>query len=571
MEETQPALAGPSPAGIAAIRRSVADAVDMAFDAGGPGDGPPGDADGGTGGDVGVTGRPDPLDLILSRLPRNDLGNATRMLRRWGEGLIFVMNAGWYGWDGTRWSQTHGEFVARERAHETAQAIRQEAQMLRAHFRLLDFGEARTEAIRLGVVFPGFKGDHEDLNKAIWAEANALDRWSVQSGNAARTTGMLAQAEPQVRREISELDARPYLLNFGNGTLELVPGLGGAAPSIRLRPHEPGDLLTRMMACDWDDALLADMVDGGAGSEWEGALAQILPDGEQRLFLRRWFGYCVGGPPDEQAILIMSGEGANGKSLIVELVEAAMGDYAMRLPIESLKADEARRGSEARPDLAELPGRRLAVASEPEGGMKFSTGMIKQLTERDVLRVRQLHRSFISFVPQHRLIVQCNEKPRVMGADRGTWRRLIDLHFHQKFLRADELLKPGNEGAMLRDDDLPKRLKTALGVVAAWLVAGWLDYAAQGLRPPDSVREDTERYRMDNDPVGEFLKASVMAAPGRHITGAELYGAYKRWCEAGGFEPWSGTAFGRRAGASLRKETKGSVRYVDVEFTPGGF
>lgn len=560
--------------GIDAVRAAVEGAALFVPDEAGrrPEDhGPAWDEDGADGGDIGVTGRPDPLDLTLSRLPRNDLGNATRMLRRWGDGLIFVMNAGWYGWDGKRWSQTHGEYVARERAHATAQAIRGEAQILRDHFRLLDFAEARKEAIRLGIVFTGFKGEHEDLNKAIYGEANALDRWSVQSGNAARTTGMLAQAEPQRRREISELDAKPYLLNFDNGTLELLPGRPGVPPSIRLRDHDPADLLTRMMACGWSADLLADLMDGGAGSEWERALEQILPDIDQRLFLRRWFGYCAGGPPDEQALLIMSGEGANGKSLIVEMVEAAMGDYAMRLPIESLKADDARRGSEARPDLAELPGRRLAVASEPEGGMKFSTGMIKQLTERDVLRVRQLHRSFISFVPQHRLLVQCNEKPRVMGADRGTWRRLIDLHFHQKFLRADELHKPGNEGAQLRDDDLPKRLKAALEVVAVWLVAGWLDYAAGGLRPPDSVREDTERYRMDNDPVGEFLKASIIPMPGRHITGAELYGAYKRWCEAGGFEPWSGTAFGRRAGASLRKETKGSVRYLDVEFTPGGF
>jgi putative DNA primase/helicase len=506
----------------------------------------------------------EPLDLSLSRLPRNDLGNALRMLRRWGDGLIYVINVGWHGWDGKRWNQAHGEFVARERAQATAEAIAQEAEALRAHFRWLEAARAREEAMRLSILAHGFKGDHEDVRRAIDAEVGALGRWSVQSGNAARTSGMLAQAEPRCRREATALDARPYLINFGNGTLELIPGREGGKPKIVLRNHDPADLLTRMMACDWQPDFWQEQTGERSASLWEAALLQILPAADQRLFLRRWFGYCVAGPPDEQAILIMSGDGANGKSVIVEAIEATMGDYALRLPVESLKADEARRGNEARPDLAELPGRRLAVASEPEGGMKFSTGMIKQLTERDALRVRQLHRSFMSFTPQHRLIVQCNERPRVMGGDRGTWRRLINLSFKQKFLHPDEANLPGNEGAMLRDDALPRKLKTELGTIAAWMVAGWLDYAQGGLRPPESVRDETERYRSENDPVGEFLRSEVQAAPGRHVTGANLYGAYKRWCEAGGLEPWSGTAFGRRAGAFLRKETKGVVRYVDV-------
>lgn len=516
----------------------------------------------------------DPVNLQLAVLPRNDWGNSQRLLKRFGHHLIYVMNSGWFAWDGRRWCQPAGEHIARTFAQRTALAVRDEAEALRVHFRYLDGGDVARieEARRLGLVSPNFRGPKDLLAAVVAKQVRDLAKWSVTSGNLARTSSMLVQAEPDLRRDITELDARPYLVNFPSGTLEMRPATAaGDEPSIFMRKHDPADLLTHVMAADWDRELLVDMSDGEGDSEWELTLADILPAKDQRHFLRRWFGYCFAGPADEQAMLMMSGEGSNGKSVIVELVEAAIGDYGMRLPIESLKSDDARRGADARPDLADLPGRRLAVAVEPEGGMKLDTGQIKQLTERTVLRVRQLHKPFLSFVPQHRLVLQVNERPIVRGSDRGTWRRIKNLDFKQKYVREEDLGKPENEGAKIRDDDLPKRLMKRLDVVATWLVAGWLDYAREGLREPASVKEDTEQYRADNDPVGQFLLACVEKRPGSYIAGAELYGAYKRWCEEGGMDHWSQTMFGRRVSTVLSKERSGSVRYRDVAFTPGGF
>ncbi len=576
-EQAQEGPAAAPLSGIEAVRAAIAAAQPLDFtddddgadDAGDGGDPGPDDAGGYQGGDIGVTGRADPLDLRLAMLPRNDLGNAGRLLARYGEGLIYLMDVGWISWDGTRWVRQHGDYIARLRAQDTGTTIKEEAQMVRGHFRLLDAAEARAEAQRLGIIYPGFKGDAEELGGMVLDHAKKLDGWSVQTGNATRTAAMLTQAEPKRRRDISDMDAQPYLVNFRNGTLELHRGKGGKPPHVKFREHDPLDLLTRQMGCDWRGDLLADMLEGGCGSEWERVLGEIQPDEHNRAFLRRWFGYVVGGPPDEQAMLVMSGGGSNGKSLVVETIMATMGDYALLLPIESLMQDDARRGSEARPDLVELPGRRLALASEPEGGVTFSSGMIKQLTERQEIRVRQLMKAFISFVPQHRLVVQCNEKPKVKGADYGTWRRIKVLHFWQKWVKAHELHLPENKGARVRDDDLPHRLLQHLEVVAVWLVAGWLDYAEQGLADPIDVLQATEAYRVENDTIGEFLRDRVMDAPGRHISGREMYEAYQRWCEEGGIVPWNGTNFGRAVGARLKKRTSGTVQYVDVTFRPG--
>ena len=54
----------------------------------------------------------DRLDLDLAKLPRNDYGNAMRLLRREGDNLLFVDEIGAHVWDGRRWSAEGGEYRA---------------------------------------------------------------------------------------------------------------------------------------------------------------------------------------------------------------------------------------------------------------------------------------------------------------------------------------------------------------------------------------------------------------------------------------------------------------------------
>jgi putative DNA primase/helicase len=45
-----------------------------------------------------------------------------------------------------------------------------------------------------------------------------------------------------------------------------------------------------------------------------------------RDFVRRYIGYSLTGDTREQALAIVSGSGANGKSTLVETVRALLGD-----------------------------------------------------------------------------------------------------------------------------------------------------------------------------------------------------------------------------------------------------
>lgn len=49
----------------------------------------------------------------------------------------------------------------------------------------------------------------------------------------------------------------------------------------------------------------------------------------------------------------------------MSLMKRILGSYAQVLPFASLLHDDKRRGAEASPDLAQLPGVRLVTAAEP--------------------------------------------------------------------------------------------------------------------------------------------------------------------------------------------------------------
>src|SRR4051812_30675586 len=52
----------------------------------------------------GAEPEPERTDLDLAKLPRNDIGNAERLVARVGNDLIHVDEQGWCNWTGTHWA-----------------------------------------------------------------------------------------------------------------------------------------------------------------------------------------------------------------------------------------------------------------------------------------------------------------------------------------------------------------------------------------------------------------------------------------------------------------------------------
>ena len=475
-----------------------------------------GGSGGGDGGGAAPGGGDDDLDLELARLERNDLGNAHRLLGRHGHDLRYVRERGWHIWTGSRWDPEGAEGSVRRRAHRTARGVRGEAKAV----------EADDPAAWGG----------SDAKKS---RADALRGWAVESGESKRTNAMIQQVRPYVECGPQDLDADPLVLNLENGTLEL----SGACD--QLRPHRREDLLSHLAPVAYDpDAICP---------RWDAFLAEVQPDPAIRRFLQRYVGYCLTGLTTEQVLVFNFGGGSNGKGVFVDTVAGVLGSYGITLPFASFLRDDRRRGSEATPDLARLPGRRFVRASEPEKGAQFSEALIKSVTGGEALTARHLNHGFFDFAATFKVMLSGNNKPLIRGTDHGIWRRMILVPWLVTIVQENV------------DPHLVSKLRGEWQGILNWALDGLRLWLERGLEVPDQVRAATDAYRSESDPVGRFVAACVERTPGVNTSASAMYDAYKQWCVVNAERVFSQTAFGKSLPERgfAKDGSSGRVFYLD--------
>jgi putative DNA primase/helicase len=409
--------------------------------------------------------------------PMTDLGYARRFIEVYGDRLRFVVAWNrWLIWDGTRW------------AHDSDGQAQRWMKVI---------ARTVTSAVLLG------KASKETLRAAKRAESNS----GVKGALA------LASTEPEIAVSPDDLDADPYLLNCRNGIVDLRTG--------ELRSHDPVLLLTKMTGAAYSPQ--------AAGPEFVKFLERIQPDESMREYLARLLGHTLEGTVTAHILPILQGDGANGKSTLIEAVMKALGDYADAADPDLLRA----RTFDAHPTgVADLYGLRLALLHESDAGHRLAEGTVKRLTGGDRLKARRMREDFWSFEPSHTFVMLTNHRPVVGGTDEGIWRRLRLVPF--------EVVIPPEE----RDEDLSSKLAAEADAVLAWLVAGYRAWRADGFTEPQQVTEATDAYRAESDPLGRFLSERCLLMAGYHVGSTELFTAYEWWCEAEREDPGTPTAFG---------------------------
>lgn len=417
------------------------------------------------------------------RVLKTDVGNAQRLAREYGSSLRFVEPWGkWLTWNGRRWSLKQSE----------AQAL------------------AKLNAVTMLADAAKTQHDRERRELVTHAEAS-------QSASRIRAALYLAQSEPDIIVEVEQLDANPWLLNVENGTIDLRTGA--------LLPHRRENLLTKICPTPF----IAD----APCPVWEGFIQDVFGgDAELIGFIQKLLGYCLTGEVCEQILAIFFGLGANGKSTLLNLILEILGpDYGMKAPSNLLMA----RGNETHPtELTDLFGKRLVAAVETESGRRLSEVQVKELTGSDRIRARRMREDFWEFPPTHKVILCTNHRPEVRGTDYAIWRRLALVPFTETF------------GPDRQDKNLPDKLRAEYPGILAWCVRGCLKWLAEGLTTPRVVDAATASYRDEQDAMGAFLAEVCHIAADAKVRAADVYAAYKTWCDAVGENMLTGRQFGER-------------------------
>jgi putative DNA primase/helicase len=377
--------------------------------------------------------------------------------------------------------------------------------------------------------------------RGIYAEAaetadpdarRRLAAWAARSESRDRIAGMIwaATSEDGISVKIDELDTDPWSLNLLNGTLNLRTGL--------LRPHRRQDLITRLVPVVFDR--------GSDASRWGTFLGEITNgDLELEGFIRRMFGYSLTGVTVEHCLFILWGHGRNGKSVVLAVLRAILGDYIRSARSETFMLKREDGG--ATPALAKLKGARVVTSTETEDGRSLAEALIKEVTGGDVISARHLYAEEFDFRPEFKIWIASNNRPTIRGTDPAIWSRIRMVPFNVSFL--------GRE-----DRGLTETLMHELPGILAWAVTGSLDWQREGLNPPDCVRTATREYQNEQDTVAHFLAEEAEEDPDGRTTSKDLYGRFVEWHQGSGVKgrPLSNLAFGRRLTARGFVRTKGS-------------
>lgn len=315
--------------------------------------------------------------------------------------------------------------------------------------------------------------------------------------NHRKQQDVLAAASVMLNRDAVTLDRYDNLLCVPNGVVDLRTGV--------LQQPNPELGLTMCAGVAYDPAAVA--------SRFEQFIREVFPEPDVSAYIQRWSGYALTGHMREDVIAVWYGQGANGKSVLMDLLAQVSGDYAISAE-PSLLVGKSHTAGAASPDVARLAGRRLCYVNESRVGDRLNDGQVKRLISTEKTTARGLYRDPFDFYPTAKIVLRTNNKPVIDDNSDGMWRRLHLLPFVQQF------------SGSRRDAGLLDKLRGELPGILAWCVRGAVEWYAKGLAAPPAVRIATEAYRADSDDVTEWIDARI--EEGGFTSTSELLADYAR-------------------------------------------
>lgn len=358
--------------------------------------------------------------------------------------------------------------------------------------------------------------------------------------NGLRSSGFVSGIEqllrgwPELQVHRKDWNPTKHLLNTPTGTVDLRTGVS--------RPHDPADRITCVTTVSpsksphplWSEKQ----------ADWFGA------DQVEKDYMQTLAGLCLTGETKDAVIPFWIGPGGDGKSVITNLWQHLLGDYA-RTSTETAFIET--RQSQHSEELAWLSdGVRLVIV--PEAGGVWAESRLKQVTGGERISAAFKHKSVFEFQPQFNLLITSNEPPRLRSAGKAMARRFQVYPFSRPIANPDP--------------NLPQKLREEGGAILWWMIEGAIRYhATGGLQPSPSVVAASAEYMHENDQVQQWLDDCAIVGEGQKWRGADAFQSYRSWAEEAGIRyPLDRTGLTRRLKAKgIQAKTAPAPGYTNSQ------
>lgn len=383
-----------------------------------------------------------------------------------------VRNTTWYEFDGIRWKKSHSMNLL----------VSEELPKYYKGIKISDTSVQNNDLQEFLVNTD--KMDANLRNQMVDNIISKLENMNFKSNILNQVVYLYQSHDPEFS---TKLDSNPYLIGFKNGVYDFKQNT--------FRDSTPNDYLTFSTGYDYIEY---DENNQQVKEVYE-FLSKILTNEQVKEYLLKVLGKTLLGIPDERFYIWTGISGANGKSTLVNLLEATLGDYTTSVDVSLLTNKRGNSGN-ASPDVVRLRGKRLFTFQEPEHDDKLRTGILKQYTGGDTIIARELFKAPVTFKLQGTMVMCCNDLPTVASIDGGTWRRIRVIEFKSRFCD-----NPTKANEFKIDPTMKYKLQEWRPYFMSMLIHWYNKYLYEGLNEPEEVKKATNKYKVDNDKFNEFF------------------------------------------------------------------
>jgi putative DNA primase/helicase len=350
-----------------------------------------------------------------------------------------------------------------------------------------------------------------------WVSGKVLEIIQGNPVKNQKTASLLSQVLTLLKAKLAVKDdvlsfvtTPPPVINCANGEVWIGPD-----GTVDLRPHRPDSHLRHCLDVKYDPE--------AACPKYDKALAEIFAKAENPAAMVRHFnevfGYIIQPKRNLPAIVIMSGGGDNGKTVLISTVVRLLGDQLVHAQrVEDLDKNRFAIGS--------LFGKYLFVDDDVRAGARLPDGMLKTISEAKVVTGELKYGPSFNFVVRTVPVLLCNNIPSVADLSHGMLRRLMVVPFDRTFSE-DE--KDPDLFERIWADELPGVLNQAL--------AGYRRLLERGtkFKPPKAVRQATAHWLQQANPLPAFIQAHCIAKPQGRCLVKDFYAIYSAWTRDMGY------------------------------------
>ena len=369
--------------------------------------------------------------------------------------------------------------------------------------------------VRHGVIY-GYVGTHwveisdDEVKKYLGQIAIKLGYYSPADAKGADFKDKLFKQllSDGIEEAPTPPNSEVTLINLLNGTLEI------DGDRIELREHKREDLLTYCLPYDYNPTATA--------PRFSKYLNRVLPEPESQEVVQEFLGYAFTKNLKMEKVLVLHGNGNNGKSVLFEINAAVFGKENISHKSLGELCTKSDRGNNHR---AEVENKLLNYSSEiSPAGADFDT--FKAITSQEPVSARRLYKDSFTYRPTFKMIFNANKLPVETERTDAFFRRFIIVPF--------EVTIPKEE----IDIDLHRKIiDKELPGVLNWIVEGLRRISrTQKFTESHKVNNALETYKEESNSVLQFIKEySIKSNEYEFIPNSELYKTYSEFCKESGY------------------------------------